>query len=104
MKKGIRRQIYTLVEWKEIFADWEKSGLTLNAYSKAKKLSQSSIYTWKQKINNPNFIPPEVRQAENFETWKAIIADWEKSGLPKALYCHEKGLSDKLFYEWRKKN
>ena len=99
----MRRQIYTLEEWKEIFADWEKSGLTLNAYCKAKKLTPSSIYKWKQKINNPNFIPPEVKQAEKLETWKSIIADWERSGLPKALYCHEKGLSDKLFYEWGKK-
>lgn len=103
MKKDKPQHIYTLEEWREIFADWEKSGLTLHAYCKVRKLPLASIYTWKQKISNPNFIPPEVKQAEKLETWKTIIADWERSGLPKAVYCHEKGLSDYVFHEWGKK-
>ncbi|MFY7930220.1 MAG: IS66 family insertion sequence element accessory protein TnpA [Oligoflexus sp.] len=38
------------------------------------------------------------RRASN--NWAHLIQDWKKSGLSKAAFCRERGLSKDSFYKW----
>lgn len=52
MKKKTQQasSLYSMEQWKEIITDWEKSGVSINAYCIRKRLSTSNFYRWKKKI------------------------------------------------------
>lgn len=41
---------YTIEQWKEIIADWEKSGVSMNAYCIRNNLGLTNFCRWKKKI------------------------------------------------------
>jgi|GEM_PF-6544383 len=62
---------YTVEQWKEIIADWEKSGVSMNAYCIRNKLHPTSLCRWKKKIQQsllPQSSPsPDKKQPVNLE-------------------------------------
>lgn len=62
-----KKTAYTVEQWKEIIADWEKSEVSMNAYCIRNKLCPISFCRWKKKIQqslpsqlpfNPDKAPP----------------------------------------------
>lgn len=41
---------YTVEQWKEIITDWEKSGVSMNAYCIRNRLHSTNFCRWKKKI------------------------------------------------------
>src|SRR5260221_10677761 len=89
---------YTLEEWEQIIAEWEKSGLTKRAYCKEQKLVYKTFCEWENKIHPST----SLSRQEVKERWRKIVKNWEKSGLNKYAYCREKGLNSSVFWRWEK--
>jgi len=96
-------QRYTLDQWKEIVADFQKSGLSRTPYCKLKGIHPASFSLWKERVLSPDYVkkPNRPRRGSTPEQWKEIIKDWQTSGLPQETYCKKNDLTLSSFYRWK---
>lgn len=85
---------YSIEEWKKIFEDWEKSGLSKAVYCQMRDIPYHNFIRWQNKI----YPSTSLSHGELRERWNQLIKNWEKSGLSKHAYCQSKGLNSHMFY------
>ena len=90
---------YSPEEWEKIIEDYERSGLSVPAYSKKKRIPLSSLYGWKYKLRPSSH--KHLKQTE--DKWIKIMEDWQKSGMAPFSYCKEKKIPPSAFYSWQSK-
>jgi len=90
---------YTPQEWKMILKDHAKSGLSIAAYCREKRIPTSTFYGWKYKLDSSFAANLKDRR----DKWVKIIEEWEKSGLSKLEYCKEQEFSAALLSLWQKR-
>ena len=44
---------------------------------------------------------PITNPTSKVETWKRLVAEWQRSGLSITAFCKARGLKDTQFYYWR---
>ena len=42
-------------------------------------------------------------EAEQRQFWQMAVETWQSSGLPVRRFCRQEGLTEPLFYSWRKR-
>ena len=94
---------YTPEQWKEIFDDWQESGLSRNAYCEQKDIGFTAFYHWSQKLMNPKHSHEISYSLYTLEQWKEFFEDWQKSGLSREAYSRQKGLAYATFQHWAQK-
>jgi hypothetical protein len=49
-------------------------------------------------------LPPATRhRPKTVSHWRAVVADFESSGLGVAAFCRARGVNEQSFYAWRKR-
>ena len=122
------RQAYTPEQWKNIFKEWEQSGLSKVEFCNLKNITPSVFYKWLHKLKYPesfqhesnfqnqedisseiglsssqNKKKPRPRRFYTPEQWKDIFKEWEQSGLGRDSFCLQRNLTPSVFTRWRKK-
>jgi hypothetical protein len=66
--------------------------------SSKKAGSKSKRGGWKKR-HSPEQL---ARQARKEAEWRALLDDWRKSGLDGRSYARSKGISEHIFYSWKR--
>ena len=91
---------YTPEQWKIIIEDWIKSGLSRDAYCRENSIAETTFYSWRQKLSNPNFVNSKPITFRPLREWQKIIEDWEQSGISKTEYARENNVSGASLRDW----